>query len=387
MAPIHNLAILDATLAHGSSRWLREHGRALHTPDGHHRADDGLLFLEFLHVLLLYDEILLDDGCGAESGADVAELFCLVNSSLGYDLLRRRCVSTTSALHAVIHRVCGVIEGIQRDSPAQRAAMLAAPVPPAYSSRQHHDYAQFHEIAKGTGLGSEFIPFALFCFRGLCYSGYANNLARIHNAPAAYLASHGRLSALRLILDQAEVRKFHYAKRAYADLLGILKLPDGGYDFTDVSSLYPPDFSALTVTVLPLPPAEALSYVLRLRMSAAGATLRRQWSEQLWNQSRAVAIGPGHAHRPVVAGPPDMIRASAVETPSAMAAIRRALERTLVTADDLDAFCIDYFPRVKQEFGAGMTRTAKLNLLLEREDPARILECLREAYPDAVASR
>lgn len=44
----------------------------------------------------------------------------------------------------------------------------------------------------------------------------------------------------------------------------------------------------------------------------------------------------------------------------------------------LDAFCTDHFPAVAQEFTAGMTRTAKENILINNESITNILACLRE---------
>ena len=52
---------------------------------------------------------------------------------------------------------------------------------------------------------------------------------------------------------------------------------------------------------------------------------------------------------------------------------------------DLEAFCLDYFPTVKVEFGSGMTRTGKLNLLRCRAHPADIFAKLNESHPEAVA--
>lgn len=43
---------------------------------------------------------------------------------------------------------------------------------------------------------------------------------------------------------------------------------------------------------------------------------------------------------------------------------RRALQQTLRTDSDFDAFCLDYFPWVHRRFASGMDRTQKCNILL-----------------------
>ncbi len=57
-------------------------------------------------------------------------------------------------------------------------------------------------------------------------------------------------------------------------------------------------------------------------------------------------------------------------------ATRAALDKALLTDSDLEAFCIDYFPLVKQQFSDGMTRTQKQNILLAAVEPDELLERL-----------
>lgn len=60
--------------------------------------------------------------------------------------------------------------------------------------------------------------------------------------------------------------------------------------------------------------------------------------------------------------------------------VRRTLEESLQTDEQLDAFLLDYFPEVRRELAAGMNRTQRLNELIGRvEDPALILEALEQA--------
>lgn len=58
--------------------------------------------------------------------------------------------------------------------------------------------------------------------------------------------------------------------------------------------------------------------------------------------------------------------------------IRRWLDCLLSTDAELEAFVIDYFPRVKKRFGSSMDRIVKINLLLEIGDLEHIVDALME---------
>lgn len=47
------------------------------------------------------------------------------------------------------------------------------------------------------------------------------------------------------------------------------------------------------------------------------------------------------------------------------ASLRLLIEQVLPRDPDFDAFCIDYFPSTKRQFGSDMCRTTKVNFLLE----------------------
>lgn len=63
--------------------------------------------------------------------------------------------------------------------------------------------------------------------------------------------------------------------------------------------------------------------------------------------------------------------------------LRKIIEAVL-SADDLDAFCFDHFPPVKQRFGSGIQYTAKITLLLENADLVEVLDHLKAEYPQKV---
>lgn len=64
-------------------------------------------------------------------------------------------------------------------------------------------------------------------------------------------------------------------------------------------------------------------------------------------------------------------------------ALRELLYVLLPVDSLLNAFCIDYFAEVSREFTNGLTRTDKLNLLLEHASPITVLQCLMECCTDA----
>lgn len=63
--------------------------------------------------------------------------------------------------------------------------------------------------------------------------------------------------------------------------------------------------------------------------------------------------------------------------------LRKILLSILKTDSQLDAFCLDYFDPVAQQFTNGMDKTAKLNLLL-KENLEHIYSILQAEYPNEV---
>lgn len=57
--------------------------------------------------------------------------------------------------------------------------------------------------------------------------------------------------------------------------------------------------------------------------------------------------------------------------------VREQLAERLSTVEELDAFCLDYFPEVKRRFTGGMDRLARENLLLEMQDSAEVQAALQ----------
>lgn len=63
--------------------------------------------------------------------------------------------------------------------------------------------------------------------------------------------------------------------------------------------------------------------------------------------------------------------------------VRRMLMDALPSDADLEAFCLDNFPRVQQRFSRGMDRQTKINLLLEQIPSEQIYSILAREAPAA----
>lgn len=70
------------------------------------------------------------------------------------------------------------------------------------------------------------------------------------------------------------------------------------------------------------------------------------------------------------------------------AQIRTLLNNHLRLDTEVDAFCLDFFPEVYNNFSAGMDRMAKLNMLIAMVlDNEKILTCLKEKYAKRIQSQ
>lgn len=59
------------------------------------------------------------------------------------------------------------------------------------------------------------------------------------------------------------------------------------------------------------------------------------------------------------------------------ATARKFLDAILLSAADLDAFMLDFFPEVYRRLSSGMERVQRVNLLLTYHQPEEILEALQ----------
>jgi hypothetical protein len=64
------------------------------------------------------------------------------------------------------------------------------------------------------------------------------------------------------------------------------------------------------------------------------------------------------------------------------AQLRELLNSLMRTDDDLEAFCIDYFPQIQKRFGSGMNHIQKLNTLLINAEVSKIIIALKKRFPE-----
>ncbi len=288
------IAVVDAAVVHGASRFYRGvHLKPREPWDRNYKlADDRFHFLEFLHHLVLYDCILMDWSCSLGSiPPDLEEFLRVIKNSSRDPLIEREGLAPHShlELRAIAKSTCRLI-GASTTDHEKRDNLISLKLPWAYTVG-HHDYEMFTEVAIEQNLDPILIPFALFTFRGLCYAGYANNYAR-KKAPAVYIASPGRLAALEKTIASNDLKKIEFARRAYRDLVDILKLPDAGYDFSDFGSFYPHETSSLALAVEEMSARDALVFAIKQRSTREGFRLRREWGERIWQSSQSAAFGP-----------------------------------------------------------------------------------------------
>jgi hypothetical protein len=292
------IAVLDAAIAYGASRWYRglHQDQAWEFKSRYKAADDKLLFYEFLHDILLYDSILLDrSSVGVKISNEILELFTKINTRIRQPLLDpSRSIAPIKSLEPVVECLCRLVSEIDM-IPESSTRMRQTPVPWAYASETHNDRTAFVKVFGELSVDPALLPFAIFLYRGICYAGFANNYCAEKSVPTVYLASPGRIRALAPVLSAEELKRIQYPKLAYGDLVGLLKLPSKGYSFSQFPSLPPHYLSGLAQQVQDKTPREALDYVLRLRQSDEATTLRKSWADRVWEHSKSAVIGSGYS--------------------------------------------------------------------------------------------
>ena len=283
------VAIMDASIVYGASRYLNR----LHDDNDwqfrhkYKKIDDQALFHEFLHNLILYDDILLDSSSVTILAEEIKFLINTVNQTQAKKLIETRHLANIGNLEPVVSAVLRIINQLSESNDFRYIQ-----VPWAYHNNNHHDFSTFSRFAREYGMDASLIPFALFAFRGICYAGFSHGFAQYRHQPSAYLASPGRLAVLERILSSREMLDYNYPKQAYYDLLLKLNLPEKGYRFTNFNTTFMAhELSALTFHLYKSEPSDALHEVLQLRNSEEAAKVRTLWYERLWETSISSAIG------------------------------------------------------------------------------------------------
>jgi hypothetical protein len=288
-------AVIDAAIVYGASRWMRGiHTNPSNEWEQQYKArDDKLLFQEFLHDLVLYDRIVMDSSSASRSVPnELLELFAKVNAHANTELLSRTQLAPYkwSQISDIAEATCRLISGVIEDAESRRR-VLSCRIPWAYKSSVHNDYEMVAGIISDMGMDLDLVPFALFSFRGLCYSGFANSTADITETPMVYVASPGRIAALRHVMDAQDLKRIEFARRSYRDLVGLLQLPENGYNFSQFNSLDPNQVSQLALAVSSKTPRDALKMALSLRSSSEARIMRQRWADRIWATTKSSAVG------------------------------------------------------------------------------------------------
>jgi hypothetical protein len=288
-----SIAIIDAATIYGAGRWyFGDHKDPRWEYAKQYNADeDRVLFYDFLHNVLLYDHIILDNKSRTivELKRELLRMFDVVNNEANEELLKEESIAPTERLEPIVDAVCQMLNTAVA-SRASKDLITSVRVPWYYMSREHYDYVEFSEAAHKWGMDQDLLPIALYVYRGLCYSGYANHCRNVRQVPTVYLASPGRLQALQPILSRDVMEKLQYPRQAYADLVNTLDLPEKGYDFSHLG-LPAAHLSSLGLLLASNSPEEAINIVFRLRNSPQGQSVRKQWSKRIWATSSSCAVG------------------------------------------------------------------------------------------------
>jgi hypothetical protein len=299
--PSSPTAVIDASIVFAADRWLRKtHRDPTSEYYGKYRpGEDKYLFREFLHDLVLYDSIILTHGSGYDEIDDIFALFDQINNDIEFELLTTHIVNLESQIEPILEGTCQLIKAAYANDVHERSALISVPVPQTYRTAKHHDYETASQIASTMDLDRDLIPLLLFTFRGLCYAGYANQLARSEDGAAVYLAAPGRMLALSRVLNHKDIQRMEYPRRGFNSLVDLLNLPSSGLDFTSLESLSPYDTSSLAAFIEEEgeqpEPREVLNRILRLRESSEARSLRLEWTQRILDTSQLSAIGRTYA--------------------------------------------------------------------------------------------
>ncbi len=294
------VAVLDAAVAFGARRYLdRVHADSSWRYSGQYEAeDDALLFFEFLHHILSYDKVILDNSSATTIGHELEEFVHRLNVTLREEWIElcnlgSSCIDAT--LGFVQSGICHLIRDILETGIATTTKLSCIRVPWAYTSSAHHDYSDIAERVRRFSIPPELVPFCLFVWRGVMYGAFAHMYAHTTARPCVYVAAPGRLHAMQAILSKRDISQLKYPRESLIELLRNLKgVPRNGYDFSVFSSL--PSFlrSPLTNELSALEPSAALDLVVRKRRDHSN--IRRAWAEQI-SSHRSSAVGRAYTQQ------------------------------------------------------------------------------------------
>ena len=291
------VALMDAATAHGAARCILAGRTPPILGTGYTGADyDWEHFVDFLHHLLLYDDIrVVSSPFNHEAGVD--ELVGIVNEAAQSSILSIRDPRETDDWgrpgidDPVVRAICDLVKDLSVRDGDFSDRVRSVPVPYLYLGSDHVDHPRFVEAARDVGLAATFIPLAMFAYRGTCYAASARALAPFSRDPVVYLASPGRLRALQEVFPPADHRNFEYPLSGYLALLDTLALPPSGYDFSFLTALPARHTSRVTQEIRARSPRHALEWVSAQRRTPERQRVGQAWRKKLLGTPKSAIVG------------------------------------------------------------------------------------------------
>jgi hypothetical protein len=293
-----SVAITDAAIMYGAQRYFD----GLHRDpewqfkDNYREEDDQLLFLELMHSLILYDELVLDDSSMDDDvSKELLRFIGTVNAHAGKQVIRLEKIGKTAVGdhgNSVRYRASALLKELLQTIPGIEERISSVPVPWAYYAEAHYDRDVFALDFKHLQLDPKWIPFAIFAWRALMYSAFARHKQRRGSRNLTYVAAPGRMKALEIVLNAPDRRRFEFPRQAWRALLDDLPdLPEDGLDFDYLTSLSPVETSGLSRFLWSVTPQEALQRTMDLRDGSEGVAARADWKEILFKGAETCAVG------------------------------------------------------------------------------------------------
>jgi hypothetical protein len=294
-------ALTDAAVVYGAQRYFDQvHSDPLWPYRENYLLEgDRLLFFEFLHNLLLYEHLYLDNSSleNDDIGPDLKNFIRFVNSTLGFDWIKVQNVGADAEVnaHSSISHFCALLKEISARDPNLGQRISTTHIPWAYLDPHHHNHDVFSQSFHVYRLPIAYAPFAMYCWRALTYGAMANFRQKQSDAQFAYVAAPGRLMALQSILNRDDIRRYSLPRELLRLLrLSIPQFPSGGFDFTFLGSIPFHATSPITSALSGVSPKAALEKVCSERDSPEVRRIRDDWNDILFSATKYAAVGGVH---------------------------------------------------------------------------------------------
>lgn len=296
-------AILDAAVVFGAKRYIEDaYDDSANSFYGTYvKANDQILFLEFTHNLVLYKDLIIDNSSLAERhGQELLAFIDTINYTAGDKIInvapignRASGIRASQATVGVRYGFCEYLSELLHNSSGIITRLSAVAVPWAYKTKNHYDYYDFDKLFTICNIDKQWMPFALFTWRAIVYSAFALNERKRDSRPVTYVASPGRLKALKAVLNASDIAGYEWPRDGWRKVVSELPaLPMGGYDFSFLSSLPAFETSVLNANLRDMQALDALRYVMNVRKSSEGRAIMEDWADIVFD-GPTCAIGSG----------------------------------------------------------------------------------------------